>query len=163
MEYWILGVMWLFGIISFILFIPRKDLRKGILSLMIFSAIVWLCDMPAFKYNLLSAPVRIFPRATDLALTINYIFYPALFSIYYANKKVKRSLWSRTAYFFVWVSGVTLIDILLEKYTALLEYGFITWYGMWIYISLLFYSSQVCCNWFFKDNAMFRTEQWSIQ
>ena len=158
MERLILVAMWLFGFVGFILFIPRKNRRKGLFAFMMFQSIIWLCDMPAFKYGLLSAPIREFPKATDLALTINYFFYPALFSIFYVHKKVKDGLWSRFAYFFVWVSIITLCDIVIERYTDLLEYGLLTWYGMWIYIGFLFFVSRVCCNWFFKDKSLERLE-----
>ncbi|MFE8694923.1 CBO0543 family protein [Cytobacillus sp. FJAT-53684] len=159
-EHLILIAMWLFGFIGLILFIPRKDRRKGLLAFLMFQAIVWLCDMPSFRYGLLSAPVRLMPNATELPLTINYFFYPVLFSIFYVNKRVKDSLWSKIIYFFVWVSVITLYDIVIERYTDLLEYGSLTWWGMWVYIVFLFYVSQVCCNWFFKDKAVFQAELW---
>ncbi len=154
MDYLIMAAMWIFGFVGFLLFIPRKDRRKGVFASLMFQAIIWLCDMPAFKYGLLSAPVREFPKATDLAITIDYFFYPVLFSIFYVHKRVKGSLWSTLIYFFVWVSFITLFDVVIERYTDLLEYGFITWYGMWMYIGFLFYVSQFCCHWFFKDQSV---------
>ncbi|WP_102345971.1 CBO0543 family protein [Bacillus sp. Marseille-P3661] len=160
MERLVLVAMWLLGFLGFILFIPRIDRRKGFLAFLMFQAIIWLFDMPSFYYGLLSAPVRELPKATDLPLTIDYFFYPVLFSIFYVHKKVKGSLWSRFIYFFVWTSMITLYDIVIERYTDLLQYGFLTWYGMWIYIAFLFYLSEVCCNWFFKDKYLFQTERW---
>lgn len=85
MEHLILVAMWLFGFIGFIgfiLFIPRNKRREGFFAAIMFQAIIWLCDMPAFTFGLLSAPVRELPKATDLALTINYFFYLVLFSIF---------------------------------------------------------------------------------
>ncbi|KKI91321.1 hypothetical protein WQ54_15365 [Bacillus sp. SA1-12] len=163
MEHWILVAMWVFGFVGFLLLIPRKDRRKGWLAFLMFQAFIWLCDMPSFQYGLLSAPVREFPKATDLAITINYFFYPVMFSIFYVHKKGNGSIWSRFAYFFVWISIMTLFDVVLERYTDLLEYGFITWYGMLIYIGFLFYVSQVCCNWFFKDKSLFQAEEWETK
>ncbi|BDH61676.1 hypothetical protein MTP04_18060 [Lysinibacillus sp. PLM2] len=159
MDHLILVAMWLFGFVGMILFIPRKDLRKGFLALMMFQSIIWLCDMFSFKYGLLSAPIRIFPKATDLAITINNFFYPVLFSIYYVYKNVVKGLWARFIYFFVWISIITLFDNAIARYTDLLEYGYLTWYGMWIYIALLFYVSQNLCNWFFKDESLFTAER----
>ncbi|MBS4213958.1 CBO0543 family protein [Neobacillus rhizophilus] len=162
MERLILAAMWLFGFAGFLLFIPRKDWRKGILAFMMFQAIIWLCDMPSFQLGLLSAPVREFPKASHLPITIDYWFYPILFSLYYVHKKVKGSRWPRFTYFLVWVSAITLSDITLERFTDLLEYKWLTWWGMWIYIWFLFYVSQVLCNWFFKDKAVFQTERRGI-
>jgi CDP-diglyceride synthetase len=50
-ERLILLAMWLFGFISFILFIPRQARRKGFLAFLIFQAIIWLCDMPSFQFG----------------------------------------------------------------------------------------------------------------
>lgn len=154
-ERMILGAMWLFGVVFFILFIPRKDWRKGFLAFLMFQAIIWLCDMPSFEFGLLSAPVREFPKATGLPVTIDYLFYPALFSIYYVNKKGKANKWSRFTYFFIWVTVITLFDIIIQKYTGLLEYKLLPLYGMWIYISFLFFVSHICCNWFYKDKSRY--------
>lgn len=162
MEHLILVAMWLFGFVGFILFIPRKDWRKGFLAFLMFQAIIWLCDMPAFKFDLLRAPVREFPKATDLPITIDYFFYPLLFSIYYVHRRVNGSLRFRFTYFFVWISATSLFDIIIERYTDLIKYEFLKWYGMWIYLMFLFYVSQVCCNWFFKDKAMFQAERWGM-
>ncbi|MEF2967320.1 CBO0543 family protein [Paenibacillus sp. M1] len=163
MERSILTAMWLIGLVCFFGLIPRERRRKGFLAFLMFQAFIWLCDMPAFQYNLLSAPVREFPKASDLAITINYFFYPVLFSIFYVYRHKKTGLWFRFTYFFLWVSFITLHDNILEIYTDLLEYGKLTWYGMWIYIGFLFYMSQVCCDWFFKDKSLFQAERRGIQ
>ena len=150
MEYLIQAAMWLFGFIGFILFIPHKGRRKGLLAALMFQLLIWLCDMPSFTYGLLSAPIRIFPKATELTVTINYFFYPILFAIFYVHRKAKNNIWLRLTYFFVWISIITIYDIILERYTDLLTYESLTWWGMWIYIGFLFFISMVCCNWFYK-------------
>lgn len=156
-------VMWLLGFAGCIWLIPRERRREGFLAFVMFQAFIWLCDMPAFQYNLLSAPVREFPKATDLAITINYFFYPVLFSIFYVRRRAKTGLWFRFVYFFLWISLITLFDNLLETYTHLLEYGRLTWFGMWLYIGFLFYVSQVSCDWFFKERSLFQAERRGIQ
>lgn len=158
LEHVILIAMWLVGIVGFVLFITRKDRREGLFSLMVFQSFVWLCDMFSFEFGLLSAPVRLFPKATDLALTINYIFYPVLFSIYYVKRKSKGNRRKRITFFLIWISAITLFDVVIERYTDLLEYGLITWYWMWVYIGFLFFVSQVCSDWFFKDKASFQLD-----
>src|SRR3954452_23429558 len=150
-EYKILAAMWLFGFIGFILFIPQKERRKGLLAAIMFQAFIWLFDMPSFTYGLLSAPARMFPKATDLTVTINYFFYPILFAIFYVHRKAKNSQWFRITYFLVGISLLTIFDIVLERYTDLIKYESLTWFGMWIYLGFLFFISLVCCNWFYKE------------
>lgn len=158
MDYVILAAMWLFGIAGFILLIPRQDRRKGLLAFMVFQSFIWLFDMPSFTYDLLSAPVRLLPKATDLTVTINYLFYPVLFSIFYTRRKVNSGMRYTVLNLFVWVSLITLFDVIIERYTNLLEYGRITWFGMWIYIGFIFLLSEACCNWFYKGNVLSRTK-----
>jgi TRAP-type uncharacterized transport system fused permease subunit len=158
-ERWILLAMWLFGLVGLIQFIPPKKRRSGFLAFLMFQAIIWLCDIPAFKYDLLRAPVRELPKATDLPLTIDYFFYPVLFAIYYVHRRVKGNLRTRSTYFLVWTFAITLFDGAIERYTDLLEYEILKWYGMWMYIGFLFYMSQVCCNWFYKDKSLFQAER----
>jgi hypothetical protein len=86
-EHIILLAMWVFGVVAFFLFIPHKDRRKGFLAYLIFQAIIWLCDIPAFKYDLLSAPVREMPKATDLPLTIDYFFIRYFFQFFTSVRK----------------------------------------------------------------------------
>jgi hypothetical protein len=148
--------MWLVGFIGFILFVPHGKRREGYLAFLMFQAFIWACDIPSFTYGLLSAPFREFPKATNLCITINYFFYPVLFSIYYVHRRVKSNRWSKIISFFIWTSTVTLFDIVIEKYTDLLEYGTITWYGMWMYIVFLYYVSEVCCDWFYKGKPSFK-------
>ncbi|MCH1624396.1 CBO0543 family protein [Fredinandcohnia quinoae] len=154
-EHLILIGMWVIGFASFLLFVPRKKWRRGLMAILVFQAWIWLFDMPAFQLDWLTAPVRELPKATDLPLTIDYFFYPVLFSIYYVNKKVMSSQWYEILYFFAWVSVITLFDVCIERYTDLLEYGYLTWYWMWLYLGFLFYISRVCCSLFYNEKASF--------
>jgi hypothetical protein len=159
MEHWILIAMWLFGTLVFFLFVPLKDMRKGIFAFLMFQAIIWISDMSTFAMDWLHSPVHLFPKATDLPLTLDYFFYPVLFALYYVNKKSKDGLWYRFKFFFVWISVITFFDSMIERYTNLLEYDTMTWYWIWLYFAFLYYVGQVCCNWFFKDKALFQTER----
>ncbi|MCC3356120.1 CBO0543 family protein [Bacillus sp. REN16] len=154
LEHFILIAMWLFGFAGLFLFIPRKNRREGILALLMFQSIIWLCDMPTFKYELLSAPVRVFPKTTDLTVTINYIFYPTLFAIYYVHQRKNGNTWFMWTTFTAWVLVITLFDILIERYTELLTYGRMTWYWMLLYIAFLFFVSHAFCNWFYHHQSM---------
>lgn len=158
-EHWIMIAMWLFGTIGFFLFVPHNDRRKGIFAFLMFQAAIWLGDMATFALDWQHSPVHLLPKATDMPLTLDYFFYPVLFAIYYGNKKSKGGLWSRFIYFFVWISVITFYDSVIERYTDLLEYKKMTWYWMWLEFAFLYYVSQVCCNWFFKDEALFQTER----
>lgn len=151
-EHFVLLAMWLIGFCILFLFIPRQNRREGILASIMFQAIIWLCDIPSFYFEVFSAPVREFPKASALPITIDYFFYPILFSFYYVHQRNSARFSWKT--FFAWVFIVTVIDILIERYTELLQYEIITWYLVPVYIGLLFFVSQICCNWFYHYKGM---------
>lgn len=128
LEYWLLIGLWIIGITGFILFIQRKDLRKGILSLMMFQAIIWFFNMYLFKYGFISAPIRELPKAHDFPLTLDYFFHPFLFSVFYLHKSGK------VLFLLIWASVATLLDVVLERYTDILKFGKINGLGLFIYL-----------------------------
>ncbi|WP_127533927.1 CBO0543 family protein [Paenibacillus kobensis] len=158
-ERLVLVLMWLSGALVLVVFIPSNKRREGALALLVLQAIIWLCDLFAFRYGLLSAPVREFPKATDLSITINYFFYPALFAVFYSRRKEKAGLARRATMLVLWITCLTIFDGLIEQYTGLLEYGKITTYGMWLYLWLLYYTSLSFCDWFFKKRTLFRADR----
>lgn len=156
-EYWIIIGLWIIGITGFILLILRKDLRKGILSFMMFQAIIWFFNMFLFKYGFISAPIRELPKAHDFPLTLDYLFHPLLFSIFYIHKSGK------IIPFLAWVSAATLLDVVLERYTDILEFGKMNGFGLFLYFLFLYCLSHFCCNWFYKDKTMFQADRWETQ
>lgn len=155
----VLVLMWLSGAAASVAFIPPHKRREGALAFLVFQAIIWLCDLFVFRYGLFSAPVREFPKATDLSITIDYFFYPVMFAVFYVRRKEKAGYVRRAARLVLWISCLTLYDILIERYTDLLVYGKATWYLMWLYLLLLYCVSHLFCDWFFKDRALFRADR----
>ncbi|WP_453995843.1 CBO0543 family protein [Bacillus nitroreducens] len=155
-EFVILLILWMIGIIGFFALIVRKDVRRGILAFLLFQAVIWFFDMFVFKYGLLYAPVREFPEAHEFPLTIVYFFHPLLFSIFYVYKRLNFNF----IYFSIWISSITLFDVVIEHYTDLLEFRSMTWYGLWVYFGFLYYASNICCDWFYKDKSVFQVEKW---
>ncbi|MEH7385992.1 CBO0543 family protein [Bacillus sp. JJ1521] len=153
LDHFIMIAMWILGSGGFFLLITRQNRREGLFALLVFQSFIWICDMFSFYYGLISAPVREFPKATGLPITINYFFYPLLFSIYYVHQRKMENSRFRWIAFFASVSIVTVIDILIERYTQLLEYQTMTWYWMLVYIGFLFFVSQVCCHWFYRQKS----------
>lgn len=139
-DHWLLIALWVVGIVGFIQFIVRTDLRKGLLSFMMFQAIIWFCNMFLFQYGFIRAPIRELPTAHDFPLTIDYFFQPFLFALFYLYRGRMRS---KLTFFFIWISGVTLFDVIIERYTELLEFEKMTWYGLWVYMGLLYFISFV--------------------
>jgi len=147
-DHYILITLWIIGTLVFIAFVWRKDLRKGILTMMIFQTFIWLFNMFLYQYGFESAPVRELPKAHEFPLTIDYFFHPLLFSLFYLYKRLK------IVYLLVWVTVATAFDVIIEKYTDLLQFGKMTWYLDWLYLVGIYVIALICCNLFYKNNSL---------
>lgn len=157
-DYIVIILMWVIGILAFIFLTPKNHYRKVLFALLLCQAFVWISSLLHVKFHLLAFPVREFPKATDVLVTTEYFFYPLLSGFYIVfepKPKHKRSLAIRAVHLSIWTSGLVLIDHLLEKYTNLIEYLHYAWYFTWIDFFCIFAVTNLIYQWFFKDKAHF--------
>ncbi|WP_413305683.1 CBO0543 family protein [Bacillus sp. 1P10SD] len=97
-----------------------------------------------------------------MLVTTEYFFYPLL-SGFYLIFEPKRSLAIRILNLALWISGLTLMDVMLEKYTNLIEYVHYSWYLTWINFFCIFAITNLIYQWFFKDKAHFQVEKEAVK
>lgn len=158
----VLILMWVIGLLSFIFFTPKNRKRRFILAFFICQTLTWLDSLLLVKFHLIAFPVREFPKASDLLLTVNYFFIPLLCGFYIISKP-KRNYFVRLVYLSIWVTGTVLLIVLLEKYTNLIEYIHYAWYWSWLDFFGVYTISKGLYQWFFKDMALFQTDEGAVQ
>ncbi|CAM3832732.1 CBO0543 family protein [Marinicrinis lubricantis] len=157
LEWIVITLMWCVGVISVVV-CPKQHLRKLLFTMLLCQALTWVTTLIHVYYGLLSFPVREFPKATDLLVTTEYFFYPLICG-YYVVYEPSRHVGARMAYLALWVTGLTTIDIVIERYTDLIEYIHYSWYWTWIVFFGLFAITNISCQQFFKSRALFRGEK----
>ncbi|MEH7085357.1 CBO0543 family protein [Neobacillus drentensis] len=157
-DYIFMIAMWVSGVMAYMLLTPKNQYRKLLFSLLVCQALLWLNSLVHVEYNLLAFPVREFPKATDLLITTEYFFYPLLCGFYIAYEP-KRSFRIRLIYLSIWISFLTLYDVILVKYTNLVEYVHYAWYFTWIDFFPIFAVTNWIYQWFFKNKELFRMDQ----
>ncbi|QCJ41389.1 hypothetical protein FAY30_05475 [Bacillus sp. S3] len=151
-------LMLVIGLISIIFFIPKNRRRRFILSYLFCQSLTWISSMFHAQFDLLSFPAREFPYATDLLITTEYFFYPIICG-FYINFEHKVNYFYRFFYLSIWVSFLTVIDGLIERYTDLIEYVHYAWYWTWLDFFCLFAISNYLYKRFFKDKSLFRSDK----
>ena len=151
-EVIILFLLWVSGITAIALFIPRNRLRAFLFALLVCQAFLWVSTLIHAKYGLLSFPVREFPKATDVLFTTEYFFYPLTLG-WYTRFEHKESLMIRLCYMAIWVTVITGIDYLIEKYSDLIVYENYAWYWSWLDFYIIIFLSSLIYRWFFKDHG----------
>ncbi|WP_026568348.1 CBO0543 family protein [Bacillus sp. UNC41MFS5] len=158
-DYVIIILMWVIGIIAYIFFTPKKRYRKVLVTLLICQALLWVNSLFHVEFNLLAFPVREFPKATDLLITTEYFFYPLLSGLYIAYEPKRSSYLIRLIYLSVWSSVIAIYDQMLVNYTNLVEYVHYAWYFTWLDFFCIYAATNVIYQWFFKDKEYFRQDQ----
>ncbi|WP_169802783.1 CBO0543 family protein [Neobacillus soli] len=158
-EYLIIILMWVIGVISFVKFTPKNHHRRVIFAVLVCQSLTWLNTLFHVKFNLLSFPVRELPKATDVLVTTEYLFYPLVCGFYIISVPKKVNNYLRPFYLSLWVSGLTIFDVIIEKYTNLIVYVHYDWYWTWLDFFCLFAVVNIIYHWFFKEKAQPREDK----
>lgn len=149
----IIASAWGITIILLFLFVPRNKIRHAILIFFFKQFITWILGLSVTELRLVEYPVRLFPCSTKTSFDFEYFIYPAicvLFNLHYPEKKNSLAQFRHYSYF---CTIMTAIEVILEKYTDIIEYLHWTWYVTWITLFITFYMSRKFYVWYFKPEA----------
>lgn len=153
----ILILIWTIGVLLFVCFTQKRK-RKLLLAFLICQCLLWASSLVYTSLDLIAFPIREFPIATDLLVTTEYFFYPLLCGFYIIYEP-KGSFFFRVIYLSICTSLLVSFDVILERYTNLIEYVQYGWYWIWISFFWLFAFTNYLYIWFFQDQLVFRAEK----
>ncbi|KAF0818120.1 hypothetical protein KIS4809_2922 [Bacillus sp. ZZV12-4809] len=149
-EWWILLMVYIAATVI-LAFIPKNKIRLAVVALLFKQFITFLAGLAVVELGLLEYPIRLFPSINRTSFTYEYYALPAVcaaFNVWYPNG---RSRVFQISYYAGFVSVLTIVEVLIEKYTALINYIHWEWYITWVSLCLSFYISRLFCKWFFQD------------
>lgn len=147
-EYWILASVYVISA-GLIFIIPRDRKRLAIVAFLFKQLITFLIGLVVVELGLLEYPVREFPSVNRTSFSYEYFAFPlmcALFNVRYPNG---RSIPIQFGYYAAYSTVLTVIEVILEAYTDLIEYIHWGWYVTWITIAVSFWLTRMFCVWFF--------------
>lgn len=149
-EYSLIVLGWLITIVALIKFIPKDKIREAHVVFLFKQIITWLLGLTAVELHLIEYPVRIFTYANKTSFSFEYFIYPAICAIFCVNYPKDKGAMSKVKYYLWFSTILTGLEILVERYTDILEYIHWTWYITWISFLITFYISRKYYEWFFK-------------
>lgn len=149
-EYIILISFWIITIISLILFIPRKKVRIAHTSYLFKLLLTWLFGLFVVEFRLIEYPIHEFKYANNTSFTFEYFVYPAICSLFNVHYPANKSILLKVIYYSAFPSIITIIEVILERYTQLINYIDWTWYWTWITLLITFILSRLYVRWFFR-------------
>lgn len=159
-NYLILTLIILTTILAIIIFIRKYQIREAFISFLIAQLLSWPFSIIEATLGFIDSPVRFFSNATDSNFLLSYIMYPSLFAIFQVRFPQKKDMLIKFIYFFAFVLGLSLLDILIATYTDLLEYKSWKWYWNFPYFFVSFFFARRYVRWFLNKLSYSNLKEW---
>lgn len=143
---------WILTIILLIRFIPRNKIREAELAFLFKQLITWVTGLAVVELGLIEYPVRLFPYANKTSFSFEYFIYPSMCAIFNVNYPEKKGAFGQFMYYFSYCTALTIIEVIVERYTEIIKYIHWNWLITWITLYLTFYMTRKYYIWFFKLN-----------
>lgn len=148
-EVMILYSVWSLTIFSLIL-IPKQRWGEASISFLFQQFVTWFLGLLVVEWRLIEYPVRELAQVNETSFTFEFFVYPVIsifFILYYPKWS---SLPKRFLYTAALSTTITIIEVVFELYTDLINYTGWKWYTTWITVFLTLGLLRLFINWFFK-------------
>lgn len=115
----------------------------------------WILGLVAVQFAWLDYPVHEFAKANSSSFLFEYFILPTLCVYFVLRYPTQKRLVLRLAYFAVIVSAFTIFEVVIERFTDILEYHEWKWYWTWLSMSFVYYLCFVIYKWFFGHKRVF--------
>jgi hypothetical protein len=149
LEVFIIISVWVLSILI-MFFIPAAKRRIAHLAFLFKQAITWSVGLPVVEYHLLEYPIRCLADVNRTSITYEFMAFPAACALFNAYYPQQRGKFFRLFYYVAFTSVLTVIEVLLEKYTEVIKY--VHWSGWWTFVTIwiTFMMTRAFCVWFFR-------------
>ena len=145
---------WLVMGVALVIFVSKERIRDAHVIFLFHQVVTWACGIVVVEMKWLDYPIRFFAYASRTSFTFEYFICPALavlFTLYYPKT---HAFIYRLAYAIIFVTILTIAEVIIERYTDLIDYHQWKWYWTWISILTTFYLTRKYYDWFFKRGSI---------
>ncbi|GFZ81245.1 hypothetical protein GCM10008018_28600 [Paenibacillus marchantiophytorum] len=149
-ERMILVAVWGVSLIGLVL-VPKRHRRKAQVAFLFQQFLTWILGLIVVQNGWLSYPLREL-KHNFTSLTFEIMAYPTIavyLNIFYPAGK---RLGLRILYIVAYPAGITLLEIVIETYTELIDYHSWSWYWTFLSTWVTLHLSLIFNRWFFREN-----------
>lgn len=131
-------------------FVPKANWLQAQFILLFIQFPTWLLGLVAVELKLLEYPVHELSRANSTSFIFEYLILPIYCIHFNARYPRDASKLIKTLYYVGASLAVTGVEVLVEKYTDIIEYTGWTWYITFLTVLFILWLSRIMTLWFFK-------------
>jgi hypothetical protein len=139
--------------VASLLFVPKTHRGQAQFVLLFVQLPTWLLGLVAVEFGFLRYPVHELSRANSTSFVFEYLILPIYCIHFNAHYPVKAYAVGKTLYYGAAAGSLTIVEIIVEKYTDILEYTGWTWPVTFFSVMFILLLSRVVTRWFFKPHA----------
>jgi hypothetical protein len=128
---------WVITILGLILLTPRDKIREAHVLFLFKQALTWVTGLLVVEFRWIEYPVREFQIATATSFSFEYLIYPSVCIVLVLRFPFHKSIWHKIGWFVLFPTTITIVEVLIERYTNLIKY--ITWTWYWTLLSMLLF------------------------
>lgn len=152
LEISLLIAAWVITTILLIRFTPREKFREAFVIFGFKQLLTWLLGLIVVQLGLIEYPIRQFPNATKTSFVFEFYIYPSVCVIFNLHYPVNKKKSFKFAYYAIYCSAITIIEVIVERYTQIITYLHWNWSFTWVTLFLTFYASRKFYVWFYRLN-----------
>jgi hypothetical protein len=147
-------ILYVYYAVTFIslAFIPKNKWRQASIIFLFQQCVTWFAGLLVAELNLIEYPVRELAKVNKTSFLFEFLAFPVItifFCLYYPQTDFRRR---RVLYTSAFCSGITILEIIFEKYTQLITYIKWEWYFTWLSVYATLLLSYCFYKWYFKIN-----------
>ncbi len=131
-------------------FVPKANRLQAQFIFLFIQFPIWLLGLVAVELRLLAYPVHELSRANNTSFVFEYLILP-IFCIHFNVRYPRYATKLGQTFYYVGASlALTIVEVIVEKYTDILEYTGWKWYITFLTVLLILWLSRITTLWFFK-------------
>ena len=152
LETALLIAAWAITTAVLVLFVPKEKFREAFLIFAFKQMMTWVLGLLVVELGLLEYPVREFANATKTSFSFEFYIYPVTCVVFNLHYPVNKTKFAKFLYYVLYCSTITIVEIVIERYTGIINYIHWHWSITWVTLFLTFYASRKFYHWYFHLN-----------
>ncbi|WP_343065378.1 CBO0543 family protein [Bacillus benzoevorans] len=124
-------------------FVPKNQIRHGSVAFLYKQMVTLLFGLIVVEKGLIRYPVRDFKKVYKGSFSFEYFIYPSICAIFNLHYPENSSKLVKLLYNSFYSGILTLGEVLIKRYTKLIEYKKWKWYWSFLTIGITNYSSRL--------------------
>jgi hypothetical protein len=131
-------------------FIPKDKWREASIAFSFQQFVTWTLGLVVVEFHWIEYPVRELAKVNGSSFLFEFLVYPIIgifFCLYYPLRSTN---WKKVLYISAFTTGITIPEVIIEKYTNLIKYIHWDWYVTSASVYATLYLLWVFYRWYLK-------------